>query len=68
MANKKPEVPSVATLPSDLSRYLRPIKENIDLLTGVRGGPIAQLPATAVLADAINKINELIARLNQAGQ
>lgn len=67
-AIKKPAIPALGSLPYELSRILTPIKENLDLITGVRTGPIAQLPQTAVLLDAVNKINEIIIRLNQAGQ
>lgn len=68
MANKKPSIPTVSSLPQELARILQPMKENIDLLTGVQTGGLRQLDATATLTDAIMKINEVIARLNQAGQ
>lgn len=67
-AIKKPSIPAVGSLPYELSRIMVPVKENIDMLTGVKTGQIAQLPTTATLTDVINKLNEVIARLNYTGQ
>jgi hypothetical protein len=44
---------------------LQCLKENVELLTGVRGGLIQKLPQTATLGDVINKLNELIDRVNR---
>lgn len=56
---KKPVIPSnegIATLAA--------IKANLDILTGRIGGELKPLSATASTADIINKINEIITRLN----
>jgi len=39
------------------------VKESIETLTGLRGGRIAPLPATASAADVVAKVNEIIDRL-----
>lgn len=39
------------------------LKENIEILTGQRGGRIKTLVATATTAEIIAKINEIIDRL-----
>jgi hypothetical protein len=45
-------------------RILTPVKENIELMTGVRGGTIEELPENSSLSSTISKINEIIGRLN----
>jgi hypothetical protein len=40
------------------------MKENLEIITGVRGGIIAQLPENASNSRVISKINEIIQRLN----
>lgn len=65
---KKPAIPSTGGLPGAVANVLRPIKENIELLTGVRGGELEQLPTTATLDDVIAKVNEIVARLNGTGE
>lgn len=49
--------------PPDMRMFCDAVKENIESITGVRGGKIAELPATATLADVIGKVNEIVARL-----
>lgn len=44
-------------------RFDEAVKEAIETITGERAGKIAPLPATATLADAIAKINELLDRV-----
>ncbi len=61
----KPSIPSPAG--SHDARVLRPMKEILDVLTGARSGELEQLPATATLAEAVGKINEIIGRLNRSG-
>lgn len=39
------------------------VKETLEILTGRRAGKISPLSSDATLADAIEKINELVARL-----
>jgi hypothetical protein len=43
---------------------LTAMKENIELLTGARGGSIEPLPDSATLADVIERLNEVIDRLS----
>lgn len=61
---KKPSIPSVPGKDKELASVLRPIKENIEVITGVLGGKMSGLNPDATLTDAINKINEIIDRLN----
>ena len=63
---KKPAIPSTQGV-SDrvILSLLAPIKENIETMTGIRGGVIAKLPATTTdLSVIVGKINEIIVRLN----
>jgi hypothetical protein len=48
----------------NLAEFLQAAKDNIDLITGVRGGAIQPLASTASLTDVINKVNEIITRIN----
>lgn len=61
---KKPSIPAVNVADQRIASLLRPMKENIESITGARGGPLAQLPSDADLAAVISKINAIIARLN----
>lgn len=62
---KKPAIPALQGIPDlALMRVLTPIKENIELLTGVRSGVIQPLPENASLEAVIEKINEIIERIN----
>ena len=62
---KKPGIPSIpATVSRELFPVLISMKENIELLTGGRGGNIDQLSASATTAEIVAKINEIIVRLN----
>lgn len=56
---KKPSIPA-----NQGEATLSALKANIDLLTGRIGGELKPLGATATSADIINKINEIIHRLN----
>lgn len=64
---RKPGIPSIQSIPAEIAVVLRPMKENIELLTGARGGAIVQLQVNATTVQIVSKINEIIARLNQAG-
>lgn len=39
------------------------MKENLEVIMGHRGGKLEPLPATASLADLINSVNSIIAKL-----
>ena len=68
MASKKPGIPSIPTN-TEVYSTLQALKENIELITGVRGGsPVAALPAGATLADVVSKINEIVGKLNYSGE
>jgi hypothetical protein len=62
---KKPAIPALLGVKDPaLMRILTPVKENIELLTGVRGGTIEELPEKSSLSSTISKINEISGRLN----
>jgi len=61
---KKPSIPAVNVPDQRIASLLRPMKQNIEALTGVVGAPLTDLPTTATLDDCISKINAIIARLN----
>jgi hypothetical protein len=63
--SKKPGIPAIpATSANELVPVLISMKENIELLTGVRGGNILSLNSTASTSEIVSKINEIIDRLN----
>lgn len=62
---RKPAIPSVQPVQDQVvASILVPVKENIEVLTGVRGGPISPLLPGASNAQIIDKVNEIIKRLN----
>jgi hypothetical protein len=67
---KKPAIPVVTTGDRAVVNALTAVRENIELLTGMRPGidQISQLASTASTADMITKINQIIARLNYQGK
>lgn len=56
---KKRRLPPIKATDS----FLDAVKENLEIITGQRGGKVEELPATATLDDVISKLNEIIARL-----
>ena len=65
--NKKPPIPAIQSsnvTDRRLASVLQPMKQNIEQITGIRGGRIEQLDNTADLDTVITKLNEVIARLN----
>lgn len=66
---KKPAIPGLNNVPQELASLLAPMKENIEIITGVRRGTsqVATLASTASLSDVINKVNEIISKINQSG-
>jgi hypothetical protein len=61
---KKPAIPAVSVQDQQIASLLRPMKENIEILTGQRGGSLTKLASDATLSDVINKLNTVIDRLN----
>ena len=53
----------------EISKALEPVKQSIEMITGARAGfkEIKGLPPEATTTDVINKINEIICRLNASG-
>ena len=67
---KKPAIPTVTSGERAVVSALSAIRENIELMNGIRPGiePLSQLATTATTADMIVKINQIIARLNYTGK
>lgn len=67
--NLKPSIPGTNMLDPTLAVYINPMKENIEIITGVRRGSqvLTQLPATATLSDVILLLNQVVMRLNARG-
>lgn len=61
---KKPAIPSLLPIQDRSIAAVGPMKENIEILNGVREGLLTTLPTDATLAQAVAKINEIILRLN----
>jgi hypothetical protein len=62
---RKPAIPSLLPIQDkSLAAVLSPMKENIEILNGVREGLLETLPTNATLTQAVAKINEIILRLN----
>ena len=62
---RKPAIPAISVMDRKLANLLGPIKQNIEILTGIRGGRIVHLSDTATVDEAVAKINEIIDRINQ---
>lgn len=56
-----PAVPKASD--AEMQRFLAPLKENLEIISGQRGGQVQKLPSTATTAQIIEKLNELIDRL-----
>jgi hypothetical protein len=61
---KKPAIPAVNVNDQSIAALLRPLKENVEILNGVRGGSLTKLETNATLAQVISKLNDVIDRLN----
>jgi hypothetical protein len=61
---RKPAIPAVNVQDQRISALLRPIKENLEILTGLRGESLTKLDSSATLSEVITKLNEVIDRLN----
>ena len=60
---KTPAIPSVGGVPQQAANVLLPLKQNVEFLTGVSAAKIAKLGLTATVSDVINKVNDMIDRL-----
>lgn len=61
--SKKRAIPDAPVLGSNRKGFDTALKENLEVLMGQRGDKLKPLSDTAVLADVITKINEIIAHL-----
>jgi hypothetical protein len=63
--SKKRPIPALPATSAELGRVAFDValKENIEIITGARSGPIQPLTDTSTTSDIIKKINELLARL-----
>lgn len=64
---RKPVI-STMGMPAELAWFLKPVKENIEMVTGARGGELKGLKSEATQDEIIKKVNELIARINVSGE
>ena len=65
---KKPAIPSTMGVSDPVARnLLSALKENVEIISGARGGEIQSLPSNATLSDVISKINEIIGKMNSSG-
>jgi hypothetical protein len=66
---KKPGIPTVVTGDRSLNATLIALKENVEIITGARPqlAKVQRLQSTATLDDVINKLNEVISRINYDG-
>jgi hypothetical protein len=60
---KKPSIPQVPRGEQPRTGFDQAVKETLEVITGRRSGAAKPLPADASLADVIQKVNELIDRL-----
>lgn len=61
---KRSAIPSPPPGDPAMNAVLTALKENVELLTGVRGDKLSQLPSTATLANVITALNKVIDRLS----
>jgi len=62
-----PKKPGIGDVPRDcpqgLRGFLQRMKETVETITGRRGGSVEALSASATNAQIIDKVNEIIGRL-----
>lgn len=56
-------IPATGGLPSETRKVVDALKENVEELRSVTSDKIKPLPSTATNADIINKINEILTRI-----
>jgi hypothetical protein len=61
---KRSAIPSPPSGYPDLREMLTAIKENVELLTGVRGTKLTPLASNATLVDIVIKMNQIIDKLS----
>lgn len=61
---KRSAIPSPPPGDPSVTAVLTALKENVELLTGVRGDKLTTVPSTAALADVITALNKVIDRLS----
>jgi hypothetical protein len=61
---KRSAIPTPPPGYPDLREMLTAVKENIELLTGVRGTKLTPLQSNATLADVIATVNKIVDRLS----
>jgi hypothetical protein len=61
---KKPGIPAVPNGDQATYNLLASLKETVEIMTGVRGGKMTTLGSSATTGQIINKINEIITKLN----
>ncbi len=69
MGEPRKPVITTAGLPVDIARALEPVKQSLEMITGVRSNvrEIKGLPKEATNEQIIAKINEIARRLNASG-
>lgn len=68
-AVRKPTI-SVFGLSSEMARFVEPIKQSLEIITGSRAGmsELKGLSKAASLEEVVAKVNEICARLNASGK
>lgn len=68
----EPRKPVITTsgMPANMARFLEPVKQAIEMITGARSGirEIKGLEKSATSEEIIEKVNELARRLNASGK
>lgn len=64
MPSRKAGIPAVRNSDPNTYAVLQALKENVERITGMRGGSIAELSVSAGTVEIVRKLNEVIARLN----
>lgn len=66
--SRKPVI-TTSGIPPALARALEPVKQSIEMITGARqkAGELKALPKGAKLEDVIEKVNQIMARINASG-